>query len=240
MQHTSSQLNTDHGVKVTAQTIFLDEYSKPEKKHFLFCYKINIKNDGENTVKLLNRHWVIIDSESHRSEVKGPGVVGLQPVLAPGQGHEYFSFCNLETNFGTMEGNYEMQDEDDGGTFLVAIPRFYLADTLNQFPGPTFKRGQVVRNKKENYRAVITDYDMYFINDEELYSKATDRPERNKPWYYVLIDKTNAISYLPQEQLELAEEQEGLDHPLLDFFFDGFDGEKYKRNDKTWEQLKRA
>jgi ApaG protein len=237
----SSEIKTESQVDVSAKTIYLEEYSKPAEKSFLFCYKISITNNGNKKVKLLNRHWIIIDSDSKKSEVRGPGVVGQQPELAPGESHEYLSFCNLETNFGTMEGSYEMIDEDNN-TFFAKIPRFYLADNLNSFDKPSFKRGQIVRHKTEGFRALITDYDMYFINDEEIYNKNSNKPAKNKPWYYVLIDQSNAISYVAEEHLELEDDQESIEHPLLDFFFDGFSTKenKYLRNNKTWDELKRA
>lgn len=240
MQKTNSKSAVDHGVKVQALTVYLDEYSNPKKHKYLFCYKIRISNESKQTVQLLNRHWIIIDSNSKIEEVQGPGVVGQQPILEPGQSHEYFSFCNLETNFGTMEGSYEMLDAE-GQTFMAAIPRFYLAETLNQFDKPLFKRGHIVKHKSDDYRALITDYDMYFMNDEEIYNKNDPKPAKDKPWYYVLIDGTNAISYVAQEQLELdMNDNESMSHPLVDFFFTGFDGEKYIRNDKTWDELKRG
>jgi ApaG protein len=238
MQETVKSITS--AVEVNAKTIFLEEYSKPSKKQFLFSYKIHIQNNSKETVKLLNRHWIIIDSDSNRNEVKGSGVVGLQPEIAPGHSHEYYSFCNLETNFGTMEGSYEMQNLKTNETFWVMIPRFYLAETLNQFDKPLYSRGSIVSHKNEDIRGVITDYDMYFINDEELYSKSSNKPSRDKPWYYVLIDGTNAISYIPQEHLKLDDNKKEIEHPLVDFFFDDFDGDKYIRNENTWEQLKRA
>jgi ApaG protein len=134
MQETAKSLTS--AVEVSAKTIFLEEYSKPSKKQFLFSYKIRIQNNSKDIVKLLNRHWVIIDSDSNRNEVNGSGVVGLQPEIFPGHYHEYYSFCNLETNFGTMEGSYEMQNLKTSETFFVTIPRFYLAETLNQFDKP--------------------------------------------------------------------------------------------------------
>lgn len=236
-----TQTSVNNQVIVTAKTLFLDEYSKPAENKFLYCYKINISNNGPKKVKLLNRHWIIIDSKSKREEVRGAGVVGAQPELLPGEFHEYYSFCNLETNFGTMEGSYEMVDED-GNVFLAEIPRFFLAENLQEFPRPSFRRGQIVNHKNNNFRGIIVDYDMYFINDEELYKKCIDSPAKDKPWYYVLIDKANAISYVAQEYLEAAEDQSEIEHSLFNFFFDGFDKDKgiYKRNNKTWDNLKRS
>jgi ApaG protein len=236
-----TKTSIDNKVKITARTLFLDEYSKPAESKFLYCYKICIANEGTKKVKLLNRHWIIIDSKSKREEVKGAGVVGQQPELAPGESHEYFSFCNLETNFGSMEGSYEMVDEE-GNNFLAEIPRFFLADNLEEFDRPQYRRGQIVQHKNNNFRGIIVDYDMYFINDEELYKKCIDSPAKDKPWYYILIDKANAISYVAQEYLEAAEDNSEIEHTLFNFFFDGFDKDKniYKRNGKTWDHLKKS
>lgn len=236
---TDLKIATSQGIEVKARSIYLEEYSKPSEAKFLFCYKITISNKSDKRVKLLNRHWIIIDSNSKKEEVQGAGVVGQQPELDPGQSHEYMSFCTLETNFGTMEGHYEIL-LDDGSTFFAAIPRFYLAETLNQFDKPKYQRGQIVTNEQEEYRGIITDYDMYFMNDEEIYNKSKYKPAKDKPWYYILIDGTNAISYVAEEHLQVDNNQEDIEHPLLDFFFDGFNGQKYIRNDKTWDELKTA
>ena len=170
-----------------------------------------------------------IDSDSKKDEVKGPGVLGLQPEIAPGEAHEYFSFCNLDTNFGTMEGSYEFIDNDNN-TFFVPIPRFFLADNLNEFDKALFSRGSLVRHKTEGYLAVVTDYDMYFINDDDIYAKDESQPAKDKPWYYILINKTNAISYIAQENLELVEEFHEIEHPLVEFFFDDFDCLLFRHN----------
>lgn len=235
------ETNLSSQIKVSALTMFMDEYSSAYDKKYMFCYKIKIKNESSETVQLLNRHWIILDSNSKKEEVKGAGVIGMQPKLEPGGEHEYISFCNLETNFGSMEGSFEFQDAH-GEHFLVEIPRFFIAETLNQLDKPSFRRGHMVRHKKEGFRALITDYDMYFINDEELYNKSANRPAKDKPWFYLLIDETNSISYVAQENLELDEDQETIEHPLVDFFFDGFSDQDghYIRNNKTWEQLKRG
>lgn len=234
-----SKLSINQKIEVKAHSIFLEEYSKASEDKFLFCYKITITNNSPQKVKLLNRHWIIIDSNSKKEEVEGPGVVGQQPELKPGESHEYMSFCNLETHFGTMEGFYEMEAAD-GNKFLAEVKRFFLADNLNQFDKPKYKRGQVVKHPQEEYRGIITDFDMYFINDEEIYNKSKYKPAKDKPWYYVLIDGSNAISYVAEEHLEIDEDQDNLEHPLVEFFFDGFDGEKYVRNGKSWDELKRG
>ncbi len=233
------ETNIAKQIKVSAQTMFMDEYSDTYNKKYMFSYKVKIQNDSSETVQLLNRHWIIIDSNSKQEEVQGAGVIGMQPKIQAGESYEYISFCNLETNFGSMEGEYEFQDQA-GNNFLVQIPRFFVAETLNELAKPSFRRGQMVKHKREGFRALITDYDMYFINDEELYKKSSSQPAKDKPWYYLLIDGSNSISYVAQENIELDENQEDIEHPLVDFFFDGFSDELgyYKRNHKTWEQLK--
>ena len=122
-------LNSDtvtHGIRVQVYPGYLPDHSDPGQSQYVFAYRIVITNDSERWVKLINRHWVIINADGKRSEVRGPGVVGLQPELEPGENHEYQSLCPLDTEWGTMEGEYEMQDAD-GRRFEVEIGRFYLA-----------------------------------------------------------------------------------------------------------------
>lgn len=117
---------TTQGVKVTVTTNYLPDYSSPAQQHFVFAYKINIENLSEFTVKLLRRHWFIHDSNGVVREVEGEGVVGQQPVLEPGDSHEYVSGCNLKTGIGKMRGTYLMERLVDGEQFQVAIPEFVL------------------------------------------------------------------------------------------------------------------
>jgi ApaG protein len=117
---------TTQGVKVTVTTNYLPDYSSPAQQHFVFAYKINIENNSEFTVKLLRRHWFIHDSNGVVREVEGEGVVGQQPVLEPGESHEYVSGCNLKTGIGKMRGTYLMERLVDGRQFQVAIPEFVL------------------------------------------------------------------------------------------------------------------
>ena len=122
-------LNSDtvtHGIRIQVYPGYLPDHSDPGQSQYVFAYRIVITNDSERWVKLINRHWVIINADGKRSEVRGPGVVGLQPELEPGESHEYQSLCPLDTEWGTMEGEYEMQDAD-GRHFEVEIGRFYLA-----------------------------------------------------------------------------------------------------------------
>jgi ApaG protein len=114
------------GVKVTVHSEYQPDYSNPLQQHFVFTYRVTIENQSENTVKLLRRYWLIFDSLALVREVEGEGVVGQQPVLEPGEVHEYVSGSNLRTNLGKMGGYYEMERLLDGQTFKVAIPEFTL------------------------------------------------------------------------------------------------------------------
>ena len=116
-------LNTEF--KISATTVYVESESAPELNKFFFAYKIHIKNVGNSTAQLMNRHWIITDAIGHVEEVTGPGVVGLQPKIPPGQSFEYDSACPLRTSSGTMKGYYQFTNED-GETFDVAIPEFYL------------------------------------------------------------------------------------------------------------------
>jgi ApaG protein len=114
------------GVKVTVLTEYQPEYSNTIQAHFVFTYKILIENHSEHTVKLLRRHWFIYDANGTTREVEGEGVVGLQPILEPGDTHEYISGCNLRTDMGKMSGTYLMERVFDGRLFSVFIPAFTL------------------------------------------------------------------------------------------------------------------
>jgi ApaG protein len=114
------------GVKVTVVTEFQPEYSSPAQAHYVFTYKISIENCSEYTVQLLRRHWYIYDANGSQREVEGEGVVGQQPVLEPGETHEYISGCNLKTGIGKMKGTYLMERVVDGKHFKVRIPEFTM------------------------------------------------------------------------------------------------------------------
>nr|WP_294897432.1 Co2+/Mg2+ efflux protein ApaG [uncultured Pedobacter sp.] len=114
------------GVKVSVETTYQPEYSNPANEHFMFAYKIQIENLGDYSIQLLRRHWVIFDSNGTRREVDGEGVVGLQPIIEPGQHHEYVSGCNLKTDMGAMQGFYQMKRLVDEEIFDVKIPEFSL------------------------------------------------------------------------------------------------------------------
>lgn len=114
------------GVKISVETIYQPEYSNPVNEHFMFAYKIQIENLSNYSVQLMRRHWFIFDSNGAHREVQGEGVVGLQPVIEPGDSHEYVSGCNLKTDLGTMKGLYHMKRLVDEEEFEATIPEFYL------------------------------------------------------------------------------------------------------------------
>ena len=114
------------GIKVSVATEYQPVYSSPSQYHYVFTYRVQIENQSENTIQLLRRHWYIYDAGSRIREVEGEGVVGQQPVLEPGQKHEYVSGCNLKSGLGKMKGTYLMERVVDGKQFEVIIPEFNL------------------------------------------------------------------------------------------------------------------
>lgn len=108
------------------RSIFVPERSDPLESEFFFAYTVEIANLGTESARLVNRHWVITNATGRVEEVRGPGVVGHTPHLQPGEAFEYTSFCPLDTEFGTMQGSYEMA-RDDGRRFDARIETFVLA-----------------------------------------------------------------------------------------------------------------
>ena len=115
------------GIRIIVQPRFVAEQSDPSASHFLFAYHITIRNEGSETAQLLSRHWVITDGEGHVEEVRGPGVVGYQPVLAPGEEFQYTSGCPLPTPVGAMHGEFNMVLADSLQRFHAKISPFRLA-----------------------------------------------------------------------------------------------------------------
>lgn len=126
------ETETTRGVQVSVESFYLEEQSQPERNVFSFAYRVQLKNVGSERVQLISRHWIITDSSGKVNHVKGPGVVGEQPILTPGQEYEYMSGSRLESPMGTMEGTYQMVN-DAGDRFDIKIPLFTLAvpGTLN-------------------------------------------------------------------------------------------------------------
>lgn len=111
--------------QISASSIYLNSESDPNSKKYMFAYKIEIKNLGTEAAQLVSRHWIITDSFGHTEEIKGPGVVGLQPKINPHQTFQYESACPLTTSAGTMRGYYSFLSHT-GEPFNVEIPEFYL------------------------------------------------------------------------------------------------------------------
>ena len=121
-----SRTAVPNNIRVEVETAYLPEQSEPDDARFVFAYTITIRNDGQQSAKLLTRHWLITDSNGKTQEVRGDGVVGEQPHLKPGQGFRYSSGAVLETPVGAMQGSYQMI-ADDGAHFEAPIAPFRLA-----------------------------------------------------------------------------------------------------------------
>jgi ApaG protein len=115
------------GVRVQVLSRYSPERSQPWGHKWFFLYTVTISNEGTETVQLLTRHWVVTDGAGRIDEYRGPGVVGKQPTLAPGESFEYTSGCPLETAFGIMEGTYQMVTEN-GERFDARIAPFALSE----------------------------------------------------------------------------------------------------------------
>jgi ApaG protein len=118
---------TTRGVHVHVRSEYAAERSQPSRSQWFFLYTVTITNEGPESVQLLTRHWIITDGAGQVDEVKGPGVVGKQPTLAPGESFEYTSGCPLSTPFGIMEGTYQMITES-GDRFDARIAPFTLSE----------------------------------------------------------------------------------------------------------------
>ena len=121
---------TTEGITVTASPVYLDGQSDAIQRKFVFAYFIRIETGRGEKVRLLRRHWFIYDTKGSIKEVEGEGVVGKQPILQPGEAHQYNSYCVIETFEGHMEGTYLMESES-GEKFEVTIPRFNLHAASN-------------------------------------------------------------------------------------------------------------
>jgi len=116
----------DQDLDISVQTQYLQEQSDPDNDRYAFAYTIGIENRSEEPIKLVSRHWIITDDNDQIEEVRGPGVVGLQPMIEPGQKFVYTSGAILSTQFGTMQGSYEML-KPDGSRFDAEVPAFLLS-----------------------------------------------------------------------------------------------------------------
>ncbi len=118
------------GIKVVVETEYQPSYSSPSQYHYVFTYKITIENQSDFTIQLKRRHWHIHDAGFTVREVEGEGVVGQQPVLEPGETHQYVSGCNLKSGLGKMVGTYQMERVVDGAVFPVNVPEFVMIAPL--------------------------------------------------------------------------------------------------------------
>lgn len=116
---------TTRDIKITVQPAYLDDQSAPADCHFVWAYHVRIENIGSETVQLISRYWRITDGKGEVHEVRGPGVIGEQPTLEPGDYFEYTSGTPLSTPSGIMNGRYQMENER-GEKFEVTIPAFSL------------------------------------------------------------------------------------------------------------------
>ncbi len=116
---------TTGGITVSVETAYIEKDSDPDNQYFVWAYRIKIENNSADTVQLLSRHWMISDALGRQLEVKGAGVVGEQPVLAPGASFSYSSGTPLQTPSGSMRGTYAML-ADNGREFDIEIPAFSL------------------------------------------------------------------------------------------------------------------
>ncbi|MGQ9371658.1 Co2+/Mg2+ efflux protein ApaG [Azospirillum sp. ST 5-10] len=117
--------NVTRSIRVTVNPVYLEDQSVPAENHYVWAYHVRIENEGDETVQLRTRYWKITDGLGRVQEVRGPGVVGEQPVLEPGEAFEYTSGTPLAAPSGIMMGAYQMETER-GETFDVAIPAFSL------------------------------------------------------------------------------------------------------------------
>jgi ApaG protein len=120
---------TSEGIRVEASAQYIPKDSNPEGGQYVYGYRITITNVGTRRARLRSRHWVILDADNNRQDVRGQGVVGQFPDLAPGQRFEYTSGCPLPTKWGTMEGSYTFERED-ATRFEVKVGRFFLAPNV--------------------------------------------------------------------------------------------------------------
>lgn len=114
------------GVSIIVDSFYQPEYSNPVAGEYIFAYRITIENTNGFPVKLHRRHWHIFDSNGEKREVEGEGVVGVQPVINPGEKYQYVSGCTLKTELGKMYGTYLMENINNKKNFEVTIPSFDL------------------------------------------------------------------------------------------------------------------
>jgi ApaG protein len=125
--HASSSEAVTNNVRVEVESQYAPDHSQPFEQHWFFHYTVRITNEGEDTVQLISRHWFVADAAGHTDEYQGPGVVGEQPVLVPGESFTYTSGCTIKTANGVMRGTFAMISES-GEHFDVEIAPFALQE----------------------------------------------------------------------------------------------------------------
>ena len=119
----------NNGIKIWVRSEFLPSHSRPKESLWFYIYHVHIENQRDDVVQLLSRHWIITNAEGEEQHVRGEGVVGEQPILAPGTYFEYTSACPLNTPFGTMHGSYHFVCTEDDSKFDASITPFFLSET---------------------------------------------------------------------------------------------------------------
>jgi ApaG protein len=114
------------GVMISVEQFYQPDYSNPIQGEYMFAYKISIQNNNLFPIQLLRRQWFIIDSNTEKKEVEGEGVIGVQPVILPGEQYQYISGCNLKSELGKMYGSYLMENVMTKQRFQVKIPVFQM------------------------------------------------------------------------------------------------------------------
>ena len=127
--YSRSFVEISHNIKVEVRPEYMQSESDPPNKKHVFAYIIRIYNLGDQPVQVLKRHWEIKDSAGEEYEVDGDGIVGRQPVIEPGNHHEYNSYCVLKSYKGSMKGYY-LAEREDGDTLKITIPNFLLLSHL--------------------------------------------------------------------------------------------------------------
>lgn len=116
---------TTEDIQVEVVPAYVKERSNPEQKQFFYAYKITITNHSDRGIKVIHRHWKIKDGNGKAYDVQGSGVIGEQPMIAPGTSYEYTSFCPLHSPYGNMRGKYQVMDEF-GNRFWIGVPLFFF------------------------------------------------------------------------------------------------------------------
>jgi ApaG protein len=126
MSSLTNRPTTTRGIQIQVRSEYVAARSSPRESSYFFQYHVRIANVGEETAQLISREWIITNADGEVERVKGPGVVGEQPVLPPGSSFDYTSFCELKTAVGSMHGSYQMMTAD-GDRFDAIIAPFTLA-----------------------------------------------------------------------------------------------------------------